>query len=47
MNFLIMQTKNQNPEKEIKILSPREVKKGDKLYIIRRAKSFYIGKIRR
>ena len=45
MNFLIMQTKNPNPEKEIKFLSPNKVKKGDKLWVARRGKIFYVGQI--
>lgn len=42
-----METKNQNPNKEIKFIEPNKVKKNDKIFCVRSGRIFYIGKIRK
>ena len=49
MNFLLikMESKKPSQQKELEMISPRDCKKGDKLFIVRKQKIFYVGQLRK
>ena len=47
MSYLIIKMKKNKNQKqeEIKLLNPREARKGDKLFLVRRQQVYFVGKI--